>query len=56
MRRPRVRRDLAQLSADLKQDLALHQRARDQHNRLAHEILQTALRTSATRSATVVML
>ena len=39
MRRPRLGRDLAKLRADLGRDLALHQLARDQHNRFPNEVL-----------------
>ena len=40
MRRPDVGRDLTELRADLRRDLALHQLAGDQRHRLTHEILK----------------
>ena len=43
MRRAPLGRDLAELSTDLSRDLALHQLARDQHDRLPHEILKPAV-------------
>ena len=43
MRDPRLRRDLTQLGSDLRGDLRFHQLARDQHDRFAHEILQTTV-------------
>ena len=43
MRRPRLGRDLAELGTDLRADLALHQLARDQHDRFAHEVLKAAV-------------
>ena len=43
MRRPRLRTDLTELSANLSRDLALHQLARDERHRLTHEIIQPTL-------------
>jgi hypothetical protein len=43
MRRPTIRRDLPQPGADLSPDLRLHQRPRDQRNRLAREILKPTI-------------
>jgi hypothetical protein len=43
MRDARLRRDLAQLSADLAADLTFHQLTRDQRHRLAHKILKLTI-------------
>ncbi len=43
MRHTRLRRDLAEPRADLITDLGLHQLARDQRNRLPHEILKPTI-------------
>jgi hypothetical protein len=40
MRDPRLRTNLAELGANLARDLRLHDLARDQRDRLAHEVLQ----------------
>ena len=43
MRQPRLRRDLAELRADLSADLGLHQLARNERDRLADEILKPTI-------------
>ena len=43
MRQPHIRRDLSQRDADLGADLALHQLADDQRDRLTNEILKPTI-------------
>jgi hypothetical protein len=43
MRDPRLRGDLAELRADLRGHLSLHQLARDQHDRFTHGILKPTI-------------
>jgi hypothetical protein len=41
MRRPLIRRNLAELGADLSRDLRVHQLLRNQRDRFADEVLNT---------------